>query len=100
MFRNLLILVLLLSIADVASSADQASIERQGRVMAVGGWQISIQDALGDVEQYVVDPGARIFHNGKPATLDAIDTGDMARLTLKSKQGRLVVVTIDARDRE
>jgi hypothetical protein len=68
--------------------------------MAVGAWQISIQDASGDVEQYEVDPGARIVHNGKAATLDAIDVGDTARLTLKSKQGKPVVVAIDARDRE
>ena len=55
---------------------------------------------LGDRTRIDVDPEARITHNGKPATLDAIDSGDVAKLTLKTKRGKFLVVVIDARDRE
>jgi len=98
--RPLLVALFALSLLRLASAAEQGSLERQGRVTAVGVWKISLQDESGDVEQYDVDPEAKIFHNGKPAMLGAIDTGDTAKLTLKTKRGDLVVVLIDARDRE
>ena len=82
------------------TTAAQAAIIHQGKVTGVGAGQISIIDESGDNETFEVDPAAQIIHNGKPATLDAIDSGDVAKLTLKSKNGQLLVTSIDARDRE
>jgi len=78
----------------------EAAVTHHGKVTAVGDWQISLQDDLGDVDQFDVDPEARITHNGKPAMLRSIDSGDVAKLTLKTKRGKLLVVAIEARDRE
>lgn len=84
----------------LATSSAEAAVTHQGKVTTVGNWQISLQDDSGDVEQFDVDPEARITHNGKSAMLGAIDSGDVAKLTLKTKRGKLLVVAIDARDQE
>lgn len=84
----------------LSTSSAEAAVTHQGKVTAVGVWQIGLQDDSGDIEQFDVDPEARITHNGKPALLGAIDSGDFAKLTLKTKRGKLLVVAIDARDQE
>lgn len=88
------------TILCLTTSVAQAAIIHQGNVTGVGTWQISIIDKAGDNETFDVDQEAQILHNGKPATLDAIDSGDVAKLTLKTKNGKLMVTIIDARDRE
>lgn len=88
------------AILSLTTTAAQAAIIHQGKVTSVGDWQISIVDDAGDNETFEVDPAAQIVHNGKPAMLDAIDSGDVAKVTLKTKNGKLVVTIIDARDRE
>jgi hypothetical protein len=88
------------TILCLTTAVAQAAIIHQGKVTGVGAWQISIVDAAGDNETFEVDPKAQIVHNGKSATLDTIDSGDVAKLTLKTKNGKLVVTIIDARDRE
>lgn len=97
---NHILIFLISAILCLATSPIQAAVTHHGKVTTVGVWQIGIQDESGDIEQFDVDPEARITHNGKPATLDAIDSGDVAKLTLKTKRGRFLVVVIDARDRE
>lgn len=95
-----LTLVAAAAILCLTTTAAQAAIIHQGKVTGVGAWQISIVDEAGDNETFEVDPAAEIVHNGKSATLDAIDSGDVAKLTLKTKNGKLMVISINARDRE
>jgi len=97
---NHILIFLISAILCLSTSPIQAAVTHHGKVTAVGVRQISIQDESGDIEQFDVDPKARITHNGKPAMLDAIDSGDVAKLTLKTKRGKLLVVVIDARDSE
>jgi len=97
---NRFIALALVAILCLSTSPAEAAVTHQGKVTAVFGLQISLQDASGDIDQFEVDPQARIMHNGKPAMLGAIDSGDVAKLTLKTKGGKLLVVEIDARDRE
>jgi Cu/Ag efflux protein CusF len=100
MFRKLIVSWFALFLVSLTTSPVRAAVIHNGKVTAVGSWQISVQDASGDIDQFDVDSEARIMHNGKPAMLGAIDSGDVVKLTLKTKRGQLLVVEIDARDRE
>lgn len=100
MFRSLIVALFALVVVFVSTSPASAAITHHGKVTAIGAGQITLLDDAGDTEEFDIDSEVKVRHNGKPATLGAIDTGDVAKVTLKTKQGRLVVVEIDARDQE
>lgn len=69
----------------------------KGKVMSAGGGEISVMDSNGEMRKFTVASDAKIIHDGKSATLEDIDDGDVADVTFKLVGGKEVVTNIDAR---
>ena len=72
----------------------------EGKVVNIANRQIGIIETDGDSEQFSVADGATITLNGKPAQLSDIEVGDVARVTVETRNGKQVAVAIEARDGE
>ncbi len=78
----------------------EAAATHEGKVTAVTDGKISILESDGDSFEFNVAADAKIILNGKPAKLSDIEVGDVAQLTVESRGGKKVVVSIVARDPE
>lgn len=96
MIPTALAAVPLLVLSLIAAPANDV---HQGNVIAVGENSITIQDMDGVTEMFTVTEDCKITHSGKPATLKEIDNGDVAAVTVKRVNGKLVATAIAARCR-
>ena len=100
MCRPLLVALFAWAFVFVSTAPASAAVTHHGKIVAIGAGQITLLDDAGNTKDFDLDPEVKVRHNGKPATLGDIDTGDVAKLTVAAKQGKSVVIEIDARDRE
>ena len=81
----------------VSMEAASASEVHQGKVLAVSGASITIQDDRDDEnDTFVVTPETKIVRNGKLAALKDIQVGDRAKVTAQQRGSKLVAESISA----
>jgi hypothetical protein len=68
--------------------------------VAVTANGLTVVDKDGDNDSFVVPDGAKITLDGKPAKLADLDTGDTVLISASKKDGKLTVLTIEARSAE
>jgi hypothetical protein len=97
MFRLLCVLLIGLILTGNVFAADEV---HAGKVLLAKDGKISIQDKDGNSEVFAVAADAKITLDGKPAELDDLANGNVAKITVKSVGNKKTAVVIEAKTKE
>ena len=97
MWRNMLLLMVAAAAIAVFPSSLEAAVTHEGRVVSAGSGQITIIDKNGENEQFDVADDAKITRNGSTAALGDVEEGDVVKVTVGERNGKLVAVVIEAK---
>lgn len=97
MFRLLSILLIGLILTSTAVAADEV---HAGKILLAKDGKISIQDKDGNSEVFAVAADAKITLDGKPAELNDLANGNVAKITVKSVGNKKTAVAIEAKTKE
>src|SRR4051812_36742689 len=93
---------LLIALTFTASSALAVAVDEvhEGKVIAAADSKITIQDKDGNSEVFAVAPDAKITFDGKPAKLQEIANGSVAKVTVKTAGNKKTATMIEAKSKE
>jgi hypothetical protein len=97
MFRLLTILLVGFALSSVVLAADEI---REGKVLLAKDGKITLQDKDGNSEVFAVAADAKIMFDGKPAKLEEVANGSVAKVTVKTAGDKKTATVIDAKSKE
>ena len=100
MFRRASFGLLVVAVLFLLPQIARADGVHKGKVLNAGEGKISILDQDDETETFAVAKDAKITRNGKAASLDDIEDGDMVKVTTKKVDGKETAVAIEAKAKE